>query len=733
MKHSIAFSVLLIIVLTPVLVAEVQEPDRRLSGNMFPFFISFDAPDNATNVSGWLDAPAGKHGFIRVNDGHFVHDNGRVRFWGTNTCFVANFLPHELSDQIAERLARFGTNCVRLHNLDGESIWGGANAKSQLTMDPVAIDRLDYFVAALKSRGIYVNLGLHVSRTLDERDGFPHRDLHTKSDKGIGFFNRAIIEAKKKFAQDLLTHVNPYTKTAYKDEPAVAMIEISNENSIVYSWSLDRNFRNIKDPYLSEFRQEWNDWLQKKYGSDDALEKSWKVSRNPSRGTLEQKTIPIIWKDERSQHPEKALDDFCNFLLDLEQRFWREMDHFLKEEIGVRQPVSGSQLEFGGTMIQTTFDYCDIHGYWGHPTFPGQSWDGANWYVSNRAHVNTMNQPHTTLPRKALRRVAGRPFTVSEYGHPFPGQYGAEGLPLAAAFGAFQDWDGIFSFGYLHGSDIAPTAVRNYFMTAGDPVKTAHMIACFALFCRDTIQPAKTALVVPYNDEEERRIFRRFLEPTYFSLTQFGVDGRHALLSRTALHVDSPSPLLQIPQALPKEQEDFMPDCSTEAKEVSLHFHTPENGRGYCIANSEDVKLFTGFFDEGKIYPIGPMRVCFGKTNLGWVTFSATTVLPTKEGPRILLVATGEMKNTEMVLTRIEENRYTIKPGEWGKAPILCEGIDMTVEIPVEGKSVTCWALDESGAPRKQIPVVERDGQLVLHLKSEYKTLWYELRYSSLH
>ena len=41
---------------------------------LFPFVISFDAPDNITNISKLIDAPAGKNGFVRVKDGKFVND-----------------------------------------------------------------------------------------------------------------------------------------------------------------------------------------------------------------------------------------------------------------------------------------------------------------------------------------------------------------------------------------------------------------------------------------------------------------------------------------------------------------------------------------------------------------------------------------------------------------------------------------------------------------------------------
>jgi len=82
---------------------------------MFPFVVSYDAPDNVVNMSHLLDAPAGKNGRIRVKDGHFADDKGRVRLHATNLTGPANFPSHEEAERLAARLARFGVNCVRLH------------------------------------------------------------------------------------------------------------------------------------------------------------------------------------------------------------------------------------------------------------------------------------------------------------------------------------------------------------------------------------------------------------------------------------------------------------------------------------------------------------------------------------------------------------------------------------------------------------------------------------------
>ena len=85
-----------------------------------PFVISYDAPDNATSMAHLLDAPAGKHGFLRSENGRLVNAAGPVRLHATNLTGPANFPSHQDADRLAARLARFGINCVRLHYMDAK-------------------------------------------------------------------------------------------------------------------------------------------------------------------------------------------------------------------------------------------------------------------------------------------------------------------------------------------------------------------------------------------------------------------------------------------------------------------------------------------------------------------------------------------------------------------------------------------------------------------------------------
>ena len=249
---------------------------------LFPFVVSYDAPANLTNVSELLERPAGKRGFVHAAGGRLVvgeAETGRpIRFWATNICFDACFPSQEKAQRLAARLARLGINCVRLHHMDGYAIWG--DSPNHLTIDPKRLQRLDYLVAEFKRHGIYVDMNLHVSRWFDEAEGFVGRRERPEFDKGLDNFEPQMIELQKKYARDLLTHVNPYTKNAYTAEPAVAFVEINNENALFSQWSWGK-LDDLPEPYATTFRKTWNAWLRKKYGGTAALRRAWKAVERP--------------------------------------------------------------------------------------------------------------------------------------------------------------------------------------------------------------------------------------------------------------------------------------------------------------------------------------------------------------------------------------------------------------------------------------------------------------------
>src|ERR1035438_3621394 len=81
----------------------------------FPFVVpGDDATKSATDFSGLSPKAAGADGFVRIQDGHFFSGPSRLRIWGVNLCFGANFPSHEDAEKVAAHLAKLGVNGVRM-------------------------------------------------------------------------------------------------------------------------------------------------------------------------------------------------------------------------------------------------------------------------------------------------------------------------------------------------------------------------------------------------------------------------------------------------------------------------------------------------------------------------------------------------------------------------------------------------------------------------------------------
>lgn len=250
----------------------------------FPFVISELGDNSPANVAGLSPKVAGADGFVQLRDGHFYDAKGqRLRFLATNCTFDSAFPAKESAPKIAARMRSLGINCVRFHHMDNgyrpRGIWDPA-FKDHQHMDAEQLDRLDWFIYQLKLNGIYANLNLHVSRQFNEADGFVNTAALEKYDKGVDNFQARMIELQRNYARDLLTHLNPYTGTRYVDEPAVAMVELNNENSLL-QFAYGSSLNNLPEPYLSELRGYWVDWLKAKYGTTEQLQKAWSEGAEP--------------------------------------------------------------------------------------------------------------------------------------------------------------------------------------------------------------------------------------------------------------------------------------------------------------------------------------------------------------------------------------------------------------------------------------------------------------------
>lgn len=412
-------------------------------------------PGSALDFSsfGLQDAPAGKYGAVCVNDkGEFTFENApekRVRFYGANLCFSANFQDKEAVDQLVERMAAVGYNTLRIHHHDNRMI--DPDAPDSVTLDPEQMDKLDYLVAKCKEKGIYIATDIFVSRKLRPGDNIGIENPDTLSNmKGLLPVSDAAMNNWKEFARRWMTHRNPYTGLTWAEEPALAILGMVNEIFVTSSWG--------RDPELTRLYRE-------KY-------EEWKREKNIS---------------------EETGATFEAFLKDLVDRVYREMITFIRDELKVKAMLTGDCTT--SPFERDDWDFVDAHTYFAHPSFPEKAWTTPIQFDTGSSLKRGVPVPGSHM----RRRIYEKPLTFTEINFCAPNPHRAESGPLTGAFAARQNWGGLWRFAWSHGGYINPWSITQ-FDACNDPLSQFSDRIVAALYLREDLPVAATRLTIGSGD-----------------------------------------------------------------------------------------------------------------------------------------------------------------------------------------------------------------------------------------
>lgn len=263
----------------------------QLLAQNFPDGFQFYLPPGDSTAQRFLPAfpkTAADQQVTANPEGNFEAGGQPIRFWGVSVVQGGCFPQKAKAPWIAARLRKMGFNLVRFTNMDidwadNESSIFYQNSNTTQVLDFFALDRLHFFTAQLKSQGIYSNITLHSARNFREADGILHHDSIVEAGRAVNMFDREIIERQKQYALQLLTPVNPYTGLSLADDPAVAMIAITNSNTLYGYWKSDwtEHFANgglLQQRHVDTLNLRWNEFLQTKYADQAALETVWNTT-----------------------------------------------------------------------------------------------------------------------------------------------------------------------------------------------------------------------------------------------------------------------------------------------------------------------------------------------------------------------------------------------------------------------------------------------------------------------
>lgn len=435
---------------------------------------------------------AGLHGFVKRDGERFLLGDGiPVKFWAVNASSEIAGLNRGSIQYLARKLAKFGVNMIRFHS----PLFDSSNVER---LDPKRLDNLMFFIEAMKQEGIYTSLSFYFPLWFDIRPEYGIEGYDATDNKrpfALLYFNERMQEIYQSWLRELLTTQSPYSETTLANEPAVAMIEIVNEDSFFF-WTFTKS--NVPAIHWQRLETMFGEWLAGRYGSLQEAYFAWgNIKENGDNLNQGRMALYEAWHmtggaiQQSSAAKVKRVGDQVRFLTELQRNFYTRIKQFIQQELGSNSLVSASNWHVSDPVMldalerytYTAGDVIDRHGYF-NPEH--NSMDGSHAYAVRVDHtfknVSALTVPQT-LPLQFVQ-VNDFPQIISEIGWTNPNLYRADYSFLAASYGSLQGVDGIYAFAL--GGAFWDTSIKKFALSS--PVILGNFPAYALLYRRGDIE-----------------------------------------------------------------------------------------------------------------------------------------------------------------------------------------------------------------------------------------------------
>ena len=706
LKNTIACFDCFVLAKGPYLPRANFRPGERSKLTM-PGWWAFGPPSDAFGKAG-LDLrslnekEAGQSGYVRREGARFALGDGKpVRFWGVNCGGNVVKLAGPCQDYVARRLAKVGVNIVRVH----APLWG-EGALDQRRVNPAYLKSLQRFVHALKQQGIYTHLSFYFPMWFRVRKDYMidgYEKIGNKNPYSLLFFNETVQRIHRKLARKLLTAPNPYTGVPLGKDPAVAMVEILNEDSFLF-WTYNQGM--VPKEQRAELGRLFGRWLIAKYGSISTAKRRWGRMRHPGdepdRGRMGVFDVWHLTRYNVAKHRNRTrLSDQLQFFIELQRGFYKGFIRFCRKDLGYEglivcgnwKTADPRYLDALERYSYTAGDVMDRHGYFGgEHKGPRQSYavDVGDTFKSRAGVFEPWGLPI------AIHQVDGYPQIISELGWPNPNRYKAECPFLCAVYGDLDGIDG-YEFFSLHGPGwetvvekfalATPDLLGQFPATAllyrrGDVTEGAPVFREI-LKLADLYAFKGTAQAEPANFDDLRqpgvkpppaRDRKGSLDPRAFFvgpvLRRFGVETSLNLKKDLAPYIDRKKKIIR-----------------AETGQVTWNY-----GDGLVTANTPRCQGATGFLKRAGEIALD-QAVIRSENEFGTIIVIALDDKPLNLSKRILVQA----------MTEVEPFGWRVRAGKiasLGAAPMLVRDIHATVTLKWRSPPRKVTALDGHGYPK---------------------------------
>lgn len=431
--------------------AVAQEAGTADQGDTWAFDMDADPfAESPIDLRGLNEKVAGGTGFVRLaKDGNgFVRGDGEpLRFWGVHPA-----VKHGTSEEDARThfrwLARLGVNLVR----QGATVQPNKPDAKLTDVNEQGLHSHWKTVAFAKEQGIYTMVSPFWAHggfggPIPEAwgiEGYSGKDALY----GLMYFYEPLQDAYKVWIKRLLTEPNPYTGVPLRDEPAVAIIEIFNEDCFLF-YTVDR----VKGGPRRILEGRFHDWAVERYGSAANALDQWGNTAvegdAPDEGRLGLMSIWFNTRDGLTKAPnEQRRRDQLRFYAGVQRGFFAMMKEYINEELGCRQLVNSTNFRPADPTVMGDLDNwcksaCDTIAI-NHYYDSGHTGENAGWRLDPGHYftgVSATTQPWE-LPAVG-KQVVGRPSIITETLWVVPNPYEPEGPLMMASYMSMNGMDGV--------------------------------------------------------------------------------------------------------------------------------------------------------------------------------------------------------------------------------------------------------------------------------------------------
>ncbi len=651
--------------------------------------------------------------FVTVKDGHFYLGDRRIRFWGIGVVATGNWDHQEIS-YATKRIRGMGFNAIREHMYDPYLFGTGDPKLPSYTIpdytpgDESGIDRLDFAVSEAGKRNLYLYMSFNrwsAPRPADY-DVLPAKGTTDRktweqalAKSGNQFYiDDRLGEAFRRAAKNQLLHVNKYTGLKYAEDPRIALWEITNENNFV-DLMLNGGFQGLDDYFKRQLFAKWHRWLKGRYKSTQALEKVW--GRLNSGELLEGETIVLapvrsdpvvaaITAEQKNENIQKAQKDekiytdargrdVVRFVIDLYNGYNQDFIKFVRS-----LAPNGVGINVVPITVTTSNANWSLACHYANSL--GSCTTGGNYEVQFTGNKNDPRFPWQTrlesFPAFAGNTEAqpftGKPIVGYECNMYRPCAFLAEMPGRLATYAAWNDWDGIFWFGWpcdhnnmRNDSDLFSLPLFNENPNGGgigltfhnDEVFMSQLKAQGAMFLNFDIRPAAAPNIHVYGSD----ILYDMYDKSWFDILRIRVEA-HVQGARIKVDPNGPSsPWVRQAWAARSElknavpgQPFSMPSTSSPVKstsgEIMYQWKGPGQG-GVLLLDSVRCKSVIGwpgkniqFHDDWRFSDIR-IKTLTGRS------------IPNSEGFACLTMASNDglplNKSKEIVISLVSKNQNT--------------------------------------------------------------------------